>query len=173
MNRDKIVSDIVNVYDGFLDVLLSQGFHPYRNESNEKVSNKHYYNHGAVSFTERDSRLFSTYVSLHINTVNGFPDKVFVIEYEIYTYSSCGRIVTHKYMDESNTSINMLNEMANKISNAKHVDLTVQFEDMEFVSFARVDTAIFKDKNGKLHTKNLLDCELTHPGITLEKPEEF
>lgn len=173
MNRDKITSDIVNVYDGFVDTLLSQGFHSYRDVSNEKVTNKHYYNYGAVSFTERDGRLISTYVSLHMNTVDGFPDKVFVIEYDVYTFSARSRIITHQYMDESNTSIDILNELANKISNANHVDLTAQFDDMEFVSFARVDTAIFKDMNGKLHTKNLLDCKLTHPGITLEKPEEF
>ena len=31
---------------------------------------------------------------------------------------------------------------------------------------------IFKDKNGKLHSKYIMECELTHPGVVLEKPIE-
>lgn len=168
MNRNKIVNDIVDVYDGFLDTLLSQGFHPYRDESNEKVTNKHYYNHGAVSFTERDGRLLSTYVSLHMNTVTDLPDMVFVIEYDVYTFSGRSRIICRPYANEKE-----LNETVNKlVNNINIIDLTVEYEDMEFVSFERVDRAIFKDKNGKLHSKYIMECELTHPGVVLEKPIE-
>lgn len=168
MNRVEITNRVVNNYNSFVDTLLSQGFKPYSDDSSHKAVDNYYYNYGAVSFTERDGRLLSTYVSLHMNTVTDLPDMVFVIEYDVYTFSGRSRIICRPYANEKE-----LNEAVDKlVNNINIIDLTVEYEDMEFVSFERVDRAIFKDKNGKLHSKYIMECELTHPGVVLEKPIE-
>jgi len=151
------VYEVVNNYNGFIQELFKNGFYPFTNMSKDKIDDKHFYRFGAVGFIERDNELYSVYISLHNSTVTGEPDSVFMFEYPVNQYGPSRKV--------RKAHVNHLGQLASEVVKMFDlVKLNVGFNNMEFITFERVDSAIFKDDYGVLHNKPIMYCEqeITH-----------
>lgn len=161
-----------NVYHLFLQKLFKAGFVPFV-DAEDSLTDKErgYIPYGAVAFTTHDnSNVYATYVSLHMNTVTHVPDKVFIIEYAVYTYSERSRVLSHTSVDPL-----LLQKTADQLINSRTmhpIGFEAKLPGAKFMSFTRPCGALFMDANENIIEKTFMDCNLIHPIIKIEKPIE-